>query len=129
MEWWNAGTNYAGHGTELAQGDAGAWQVLGEAVVTTVFILNRSPTWSVEGMTPFEAWYGSKPPVHFFYVFGYVAHVKFTGGHRSKLDDRSTPMVFIGYEPGSKAYRFYNPNTDRIHISRDAMFNEGRSWN
>jgi len=80
-------------------------------------------------MTPFEAWYGSKPPVHFFRVFGCVAHVKATGGHRSKLDDRSTPMVFIGYEPGSKAYRFYNPNTDRVHISRDAVFDEGRPWN
>jgi hypothetical protein len=37
-------------------------------------------------------------------------------------------MVFIGYEPGSKAYRFYNPNTERVRISRDAVFEEGRAW-
>ncbi|XP_066368007.1 uncharacterized protein [Miscanthus floridulus] len=49
-------------------------------------------------------------------------------GHQQKLDDRSTPMVFIGYEPGSKDYRFYNPNTERVIISRDAVFDEGRAW-
>jgi len=37
-------------------------------------------------------------------------------------------MVFFGYEPCSKAYMFYNPNTERVHISRDAVFEEGRAW-
>jgi hypothetical protein len=32
----------------------------GEAVNTAVHILNRCPTKSVTGMTPFEAWYGKK---------------------------------------------------------------------
>ena len=100
----------------------------GEAVLTAVFILNRSPTKSVDGITPYEAWYGLKPPVHFFRTFGCVAHVKVAGGHLKKLDDRSTPMVFIGYEVGSKAYRFYNPVSKRVHISRDAVFDEGRAW-
>ena len=101
----------------------------GEAVSTAVFVLNRSPTRSVEGKTPYEVWYGSKPAVHFFRTFGCVAHVKVAGGHQKKLEDRSTPMVFIGYEPGSKAYRFLNPSTGRVLISRDAVFDEGRAWN
>ena len=33
----------------------------GEAVTTAVFILNRSPTRSVVGMTPYEAWHGDRP--------------------------------------------------------------------
>jgi hypothetical protein len=37
-------------------------------------------------------------------------------------------MVFIGYEPGSKVWRFYNPVTRRIHMSRDAVFEEDRAW-
>jgi transposase InsO family protein len=61
----------------------------GEAVLTAVFILNRSPTRSVEGMTPHEAWYGAKPLVHFLRTFGCVAHVNVVGGHQKKLDDRS----------------------------------------
>jgi hypothetical protein len=37
-------------------------------------------------------------------------------------------MVFIGYEGGSKAWRFYNPSTEHVHISRDAVFKEDRAW-
>jgi hypothetical protein len=33
-------------------------------------------------------------------------------------------MVFINYEPGSKAWRFYNPATKRVHVSCDVIFEE-----
>ena len=81
----------------------------GEVATTAVFILNQSPTCSVKGMTSCEAWHGAQPPVHFLCTFSYVAHVKVMKPHLKKLDDRSTPMVFIGYEPGAKAYRVYDP--------------------
>jgi transposase InsO family protein len=35
----------------------------GEAVVTSVYILNRSPTKALNGMTPYEAWHGHKPAI------------------------------------------------------------------
>jgi hypothetical protein len=101
----------------------------GEAVTTAVFVLNCALMRSLENQTPYEAWYGTKPAVHFLRTFGCVAHVKRTGGHLRKLDDSSTPMVFIGYEPGTKAYRLYNPVTDRVHVSRDVVFKEGNAWN
>ncbi|WVZ50853.1 LOW QUALITY PROTEIN: hypothetical protein U9M48_002065 [Paspalum notatum var. saurae] len=74
----------------------------GEAVTTAVFILNRSPTQSVDGKTPFEVWHGVKPSVHFLHTFGCIAHVKAGGKHPTKLEDRSTQMVFVGYEAGTK---------------------------
>jgi hypothetical protein len=37
-------------------------------------------------------------------------------------------MAFIGYKPGSKAWRFYNPVTRHVHMSRDAVFEEDRAW-
>eukprot|EP01018_Ginkgo_biloba_P020396 Gb_28242 [translate_table: standard] len=46
-----------------------------EAVATTVYILNRSPTKSVKNITPKEAWSGHKPSVTHFRVFGCVAYV------------------------------------------------------
>jgi hypothetical protein len=101
----------------------------GEAVTTAVFVLNRAPTRALEDKTPYEAWYGHKPAVHFLRTFGCVTHVKVAGGHLRKLDDRSTPMVLIGYEPDTKAYQLYNPATDRVHMSRDVFFEEGCSWN
>jgi transposase InsO family protein len=47
----------------------------GEAVLTAVYLLNRAPTKSVEGMTPFEAWYGKKPAVHHLRTFGCLVYV------------------------------------------------------
>jgi len=46
---------------------------LGEAVVTAVHLLNRSPTKSLQGMTPYEAWHGRAPSVAHLRVFGCVA--------------------------------------------------------
>jgi hypothetical protein len=93
-----------------------------------VFILNRSPTQSIEGRTPYEIWHDKKPSVDYFHTFDCVAHVKQGNKRLGKLEDRSIMMVFIGYEPGSKAWRFYNPVTRRVHVSRDAVFEEDHAW-
>lgn len=34
----------------------------------------------------------------------------------------------MGCEPGSKAYRAYNPDTRRVHISHDIVFDEEAQW-
>jgi transposase InsO family protein len=44
----------------------------GEDVTTMVHVLNRAPTRALNGMTPYEAWYGERPPVHYFRTFGYI---------------------------------------------------------
>jgi hypothetical protein len=96
----------------------------GEAVVTTVYILNRSPTKALNGRTSYEAWHGHKPAVSHLRVFGCLAFGKELG-HISKLDDRSTPGLFIGYAEGSKAYRILDLGTQRVHTTRDVVFDEG----
>ena len=96
----------------------------GETVTTAVYLLNRSSSKAIGGRTPYELWTGSTPAVHHLRTFGYVAHVKVTTPSPKKLDDRSKRMVFVGYEPGSKAYRVYDPVTRRVHISRDIIFDE-----
>jgi hypothetical protein len=100
----------------------------GEAVATAVYILNRAPTKAVDGMTPYEAWHGHRPDVHRFRTFGCVAFIKETKPNLKKLNDRGTPVIFIGYEPGAKAWRFYNPRSWRAVVSRDAVFNEPATW-
>jgi len=96
----------------------------GEAVCTAVYVLNRSPTRSLANMTPFEAWHGKKPNVNHLKTFGCVAHVKLVGPGLNKLSNRSKKMVFIGYESGTKGYIFFDPATNRLVVSRDAIFDE-----
>ena len=101
----------------------------GEAVKTAVYLLNRSPTKSLNGQTPFEAWYGRKPSVRHLRTFGCLAYAKRIGPGVTKLSDQSTPGVFLGYEPGTKGYRIYDPVRDKLIISRDVQFDETRGWN
>ena len=60
-------------------------------------------------------------------TFGCVAHVKHTGPGLNKLSDRSTKMVFIGYESSTKGYMFFYPAAGRLVISRDVIFYECQS--
>jgi transposase InsO family protein len=48
----------------------------GEAVVTAVYILNRSPTKALNDMTSYEAWHGRKSAVSHLRVFGCLAFGK-----------------------------------------------------
>lgn len=61
-------------------------------------------------------------------AFGCVAYVKLVGPGLTKLSDRSARMVFIGYESGTKGYRFYNPATGKLVAGRDAIFDENEPW-
>jgi hypothetical protein len=96
-------------------------------VVTAVYILNRSPTKTLNGKMPYEAWHGRKPAVSLLRVFGCLAFSNELS-HIGKLDDRSTLGVFIGYAKGSKAYRILHPGTQRVHTTHDVVFDEGRGW-
>ena len=45
-----------------------------------------------------------------------------------KLDDRSRALVHLGTEPGSKAYRMFDPTHRKIVVSRDVHFDETKQW-
>jgi hypothetical protein len=87
----------------------------GEAVKTAVRIINRSPTRSLKGVTPYEAWRRKKPKVDYFRTFGCVAYYKVVGPGLTKLSDRAHVGVFVGYEDGAKAYRVFDPIGNRLH--------------
>jgi hypothetical protein len=88
----------------------------GQAVVTAVYILNRSPTKALNGRIPYEAWHGRKPAVSHLRVFSCLTFDKELG-HIDKLDDRSTPGMFIGYAEGSKIYHILDTGTQRMHTT------------
>uniref|UniRef100_A0A803LBQ0 Reverse transcriptase Ty1/copia-type domain-containing protein n=1 Tax=Chenopodium quinoa TaxID=63459 RepID=A0A803LBQ0_CHEQI len=91
---------------------------------------NRSPTKSLKNVTPQEAWSGWKPSVSHLRVFGSVAYAQVPKQLRSKLDDRSEKLLFIGYDENekSKGYKLFNPNTNKPVISRDVEFDEEAAW-
>nr|GEU68731.1 putative reverse transcriptase domain-containing protein [Tanacetum cinerariifolium] len=86
----------------------------GEAVDHAVYILNRVNCKAVKDSTPYEVWTRRKP---------HVGHMKI-----NKLDDRSMRLVHLGIEKGSKAYRLLDPDTGKLYVSRDVIFEKDQVW-
>ncbi|KAL8089642.1 hypothetical protein AgCh_039213 [Apium graveolens] len=100
----------------------------GEAVRHSVYILNRLPTRSLNGRTPYEAWCGKRPDLSHVKVFGRVAFMKIPTVKVTKLDDRSKAVIYLGKEPGTKGNRLFDPNTGAVHVSRDVVVQENELW-
>ena len=64
------------------------------------------------------------PSMSFLWTFGCIGHIRKTKSAFTKLEDRSTPMVLLGYEEGAKAYRLYDPRGGKVAVSRDVVFDE-----
>ena len=72
-----------------------------EAVNTTVYILNWSPTKVVPDRTPFEAWHDRKPVVSQLKVFGCItyAHVLLKTRRSSMKKERISFLLAIAMNP------------------------------
>jgi hypothetical protein len=99
-----------------------------EAVACSVYLLNRSPTTSLQMKVPQETWSGTKLNVAHLRTFGCIAYAHVPSELRRKLDDRSEKCIFTGYSETSKAYRLYNPITKKLILSRDVQFLENQFW-
>ena len=100
----------------------------GEAVNHAVYVLNRVTTKALKESIPYEMWTGRKPNVGHLKVFGCVAHMMINKDHLKKLDDRSRKLVHLGVEKGSKAYILVDPETGKMFVSRNVVFEENQSW-
>ncbi|KAI3768676.1 hypothetical protein L2E82_19506 [Cichorium intybus] len=99
-----------------------------EATVWSFYVLNRSTTKALSDITPQEAWSGLKPTVSHFRVWGCLAHVHIPKEKRTKLDNKSCICVLTGVSEESKAYRLINPETMKVVISKDVVFEEHKGW-
>lgn len=101
----------------------------GEAVRHSTYLLNRVATRAIKDRTPYEMFREKKPNIGHLRVFGCIGYAKVDSKFLRKLDDRSRMLVHLGTEPGSKAYRMFDPNTQKIKVSINVVFNEAKGWN
>lgn len=94
-----------------------------EAASFTVYTLNRVLS-KVSPITPYEAWHNKLPDLSHLRVFGSIAFVHIPKEERKKLDEKSIRCIFVGYSQTQKAYRFWEPKSRTIKISRDVTFDE-----
>ncbi|KAJ9534609.1 hypothetical protein QJQ45_002888 [Haematococcus lacustris] len=92
----------------------------GEAIRAAAHLHNISPV-AEKPCTPFESAFGSKPDIAHLRVWGCPAYVH-DPAPDGKLASRSIKGLFVGYEPGGKAYRVWAEG--RIHVSKSVVFDE-----
>ena len=95
-----------------------------EALSTAAYLLNRSPTKSLNNKTPFEEWTGEKPRVNHLKIFGCLAYTHIPKDERKKLDSKAKKCIFLGYGGLRKGYRLYDQRSSCVIYSRDVAFNE-----
>uniref|UniRef100_A0A2A4JA71 Integrase catalytic domain-containing protein n=1 Tax=Heliothis virescens TaxID=7102 RepID=A0A2A4JA71_HELVI len=95
-----------------------------EATATAAYIINRSPTTSINKRTPYELWTGKLPDLSNIKIFGSEVMMQVPKEKRKKWDPKSQRMIFVGYCDNTKGYRLAEPKTNRIMKSRDVEFLE-----
>ena len=95
------------------------------AILTAVYLMNRTPSRVFHGMAPLQL---LKPDCTLFsilpHVFGCTFFVQDRSPHRTKLDNKSIRCIFLGYSVMSKAYRCYDPVSRHLYHSLDVTFFE-----
>ena len=98
------------------------WQ---DAVEAALHIYNRQPVRCLDWSTPMFKWNGDVPDMSYFKVFGSLAYVLIPKEDRqNKLSAKAEEAIFIGYEKGTKGYKFWSPKRRRVVISSTATFDE-----
>lgn len=82
-----------------------------------------------------QDFHDEKPFVAHFRVFRCLAYVHVPKENCSDLDAKSRQMTFLGYNVVSKAYCLYDPQSRKVVVSRDVVFDDrhttsqGGCWN
>lgn len=86
----------------------------GQAVHTSVHILNRGLLRNDTDKTPYELWTSRPSNVKHFRIFGSKCFIKRDDGKIKKFDSRVDEGVFVGYSSKRKAYKCYNLRLGKI---------------
>jgi hypothetical protein len=82
----------------------GSWT---ESVLTSVYLINRSPTAALEKSIPAELWYGQKQNLQKLRVFGNLVYLHIPHEiTKGKFDTRTKNCTMLGYCPNG--YRLWN---------------------
>ncbi|KAL9241610.1 hypothetical protein vseg_015702 [Gypsophila vaccaria] len=94
------------------------------AFVTAAYLINRLPTPSLNHDSPFFTLFKTSPNYQKLKSFGCLCYPWLRPYTQNKLDNRSSPCVFIGYSSTQSAYHCLDPTTNKIYTSRHVKFVE-----
>ena len=95
-----------------------------DCVLTSVFLINRTPSVLLQNSTPYELLTHKKPDYAFLRSFGCLCYVSTLLKDRHKFSPRVDKCVFLGYASGYKGYKVLHLDTNLVSVSRNVIFHE-----
>nr|GEX20730.1 retrotransposon protein, putative, Ty1-copia subclass [Tanacetum cinerariifolium] len=94
-----------------------------EATCTAAYLINRSPSITIEKKTHMEMWSGHPSDYGMLRIFGCIAYPY---DRQGKLEPRAVKFVLLGYSEGVNGYKLYRVDDEshKIVTSRNVVFNE-----
>ena len=96
----------------------------GECILTAAYLINRTPTFILQGKTPYEILFRAKPTYDNIKVFGCLCYVHRFQRQKDKFASHSRKCLFLGYPFGKKGWKVYDLETGEVFVSRDVIFQE-----
>jgi hypothetical protein len=95
-----------------------------EAINSTNYIVNLTPTKAIKNITPEESWTKIKLYVSHLCVFGNIAWAHIPNEKRKALQPKSEKCIFVVYSEDFKGYILLQPHCNEIIIRRYFKFDE-----
>lgn len=95
--------------------------------MTAVYLINLSPSVSLEGDVPNRVWYNKDISFDHLKVFGCKAFVHIPQDERSKFDPKTRQCIFVGYGLDEFGYRLFDPIANKVLRRRDVVFVEDQT--
>jgi hypothetical protein len=93
-----------------------------DAFLTSVYLINRLPTPTLENESPFSKLHQKEPNYQQLKVFGCKCYPLLRPLGLHKLEFRSKPCIFLGY--CHAGYKCLDPLTNKVYLSRHVVFDE-----
>lgn len=98
----------------------------GEAILSAVYLINRTPSAILKHKSPFEVLHESQPSYDQLKVFGCLCFVHHRARDKDKFSYRSRRCIFVGYPYNQKGWKVYDLDKKEFLISRDVIFHEDK---
>ena len=94
-----------------------------EAVRCSAYLKNRSPHKAIN-MTPFEAYFGTKPNLSHLKIFGCRCYAHIEKENRKKFDSHTVECIFMGYYATERLFAVFDVTRRIMLKKRDVIFFE-----
>lgn len=94
-----------------------------ESVLTAAYLINRTPSSILSGLSPYQKLFGSKPTLSHLRNFGCLVFCS-NLNPKDKFDARAKKCVFLGYSIHKKGYKLFDLDNKSVLHSRDVKFYE-----